>query len=107
MGAGEDCYMVICPECLARALSGQNMEKFDVNTLALGQHNFWKNYTSMVNLNHLRRTAVDTVSEEEQIKLKRGHYHVSEKIKILVTEPIFDPMFLPLLINKVQQRSGV
>ena len=42
MDAGEDSYKGICPELLARAFSGPNMEKLNVNTLAIGQHNFWK-----------------------------------------------------------------
>ena len=42
MGVGEDSYKGICPELLVRALSGPNMEKLNVNTLALGQHSFWK-----------------------------------------------------------------
>ena len=45
---------------------------------------------------------MDTVSEKDQIWLSGGHYYVYHEIIILVTEPIFNPTFFPLLINKVQ-----
>ena len=102
MGMWEHCYKGSCPELLARTLSGPNMEKFNVNTLALSQQNFWKKVLPTVNMEHLRRTAVDTASNEGLIWLLGECYHTSDEITILVNAPICDQTIFPFLINKVQ-----
>ena len=47
MHVGEDSYKGICPELLARALSGPNIEKLNVNTLSISPSFFFCSLVSL------------------------------------------------------------